>query len=148
MDNRAVSPVVEKTVAVGLVVLFVSGFGGSLLTGTVPNYRASAGQEVGERVLATAAATVESAAPSTAAAVDVRVERELPGTIADEGYRLVLRGRQLRLDHPNPAVGATTRVALPAGVTVQNTTWDGGPFVVTVRGKGGDRTIELGGEGQ
>lgn len=76
------------------------------------------------------------------------MERELPGTIADEGYRLVLRGRQLRLDHPNPAVDATTRVALPGGVTVRNSTWDGGPFVVRVRGPAGDRTIELGGEGQ
>jgi hypothetical protein len=147
MDNRAISPVIEKTVTVGLVVLFISGFGGSLLTGTVPDYRASTGQEVGERVLATAASSIESANPSTTGTVDVRREQQLPGTIDDEGYRLVLQGRQLRLAHPDPAIGATTRLALPEGVTITNSTWDGGPFVVKVRGPVADRRVELGGEG-
>lgn len=145
MDSRAVSPVIEKLVAMGLVVLFVSGFTGTLLGGTVPDYRAGAGQEVAERTLATAARTVDDAVTGANGTVRARATRELPGTIADASYRIELRGRGLHLVHPDPAIGASTRVAVPASVTVRNSTWHGGPFVVAVGGPAANRSLRLGG---
>jgi len=144
MDSRAVSPIVEKVVAVGIVALFVSGFVGALLGGVVPDYRAATGQEVGERVLARAAQTVERAIPSVDGPVRGRATAQLPATIADRGYHLELDGRTLRLDHPNPNIGASTRVAVPATATVRNGTWQGGDFVVRVRGPGRNRTLSIG----
>lgn len=146
MDNRAVSPVVEKTIAIGLVVLFVSGFGGTLVSGVVPDYRSDVGQEVGERTLATAARTVEAAIPSANGTVTVEVVRELPGTIDDRTYRIELAGRRLQLTHPDPSIGASTRLAIPADVTVQNGSWTGGRFVVELSGPPGSRTLTIGGE--
>lgn len=145
MDSRAVSPVVEKTVAVGLVALFVSGFVGMLLGGVVPDYRATAGQEVGERALAEAALTVERAVPSADGIVRSRATTELPATIADSGYRIELDGRDIRLVHPNPAIDASARVAIPATASVRNGTWHGGEFVVEVRGPADNRTVAIGG---
>lgn len=145
MDNRAVSPVVEKTIAIGLVVLFVSGFGGALLAGIVPDYRTGVGQEVGERTLATAARTVESAVPSANGTVTVEKTSALPGTIDDRAYRIELSGRRLRLAHPNPSIGAATRLAIPPDVTVRNGSWTGGRFVVRLSGPAGNRSLSIGG---
>jgi len=143
MDERAVTPVVEKTIAIGLVVLFVAGFTGTLLGGAVPEYRSAAGQEVGERVLASAANAIEDALPATDAPVAARHERILPPSIEGDAYDLVLRNRTLRLRHPDPVIGASTRLAIPNGVTVRNGTWDSPPLVVEVRGPAGNRTLAI-----
>lgn len=145
MDSRAVSPVVEKTLAIGLVVLFVSGFSATFLGGVVPDYRAGIGDEVGERTLATAARTVEAAVPAADGTAHVETATELPGTLAGADYRIELRGRQLRLVHPDPSIGGTTRLAIPASVTVRNGSWTGGSFVVHVSGETGNRTLSIGG---
>jgi len=143
MDDRAVSPVVEKTIAIGLVVLFVAGFAGTLLGGAVPDYRTAAGDEVADRVLATAAGTIEQAIPTTNASVTVHHRQALPPTIRGEAYDLVLRNRTLRLRHPDESIGGSTRLAIPAAVTVQNRTWDSPPLVVHVRGSAGNRTLTV-----
>lgn len=143
MDSRAVTAVLEKTVAVGLVVLFVSGLGGALLGGAVPSYRASAAGEVGDRALAAAADRIEDAVPSTGAAATVRRHVTVPATLAGETYRLELDGRALRLDHPDRAVAGTARLALPSSVTVRNTTVGAGTVVVSVTGAGDNRTVTL-----
>lgn len=143
MDDRAVTPVVEKTITVGLVVLFVAGFAGSLLGGAVPDYRTSAGQEVADRVLSSAASAIEEAPPATNATVRVRTERSLPPSIRGQAYDLVLRNRTLRLRHPDPQIGGTTRLGIPNSVTVRNGTWDSPPLVVRVRGPVENRTLAI-----
>lgn len=147
MDSRAVSPVVEKTIAIGIAVLFVGGFGATLLTGAVPDYQRAAGQEVGERILATAAAEIERAVPAVDGTVDVTSERTLPGTIRGRSYALNLTNRSLSLDHPDDAIGGSTRVAVPSSVAVENATWAGGTFSVRVWGPAGNRTLAVEGSG-
>lgn len=143
MDNRGVSPVVEKTIAIGLVALFTGGLLTTLLGGAVPDYRSSVGQEVGDRVLATAASEIERTVPTTESAVSIRRERRVPGTISGAGYRLRLNNRTLVLQHPDPAIGGSTRVAVPPDVTVRDGNWSGGDFVVTVGGDAGNHTLAV-----
>ena len=145
MDNRAVSPVVEKTVAVGLVALFVSGFGTALLGGSVPAYEASAGETVGERVLANVADEIEASIPTQNGSVRVQTRGAVPGTLAGESYHLELRGRQLRFVHPDPTIRTTTRLAVPGSLSVRNSSWPGGPFEVHVTGSTDNRTLRVGG---
>jgi FlaG/FlaF family flagellin (archaellin) len=144
MDNRAVSPVVGKLLAAGLTVLYIASVSGLLVGGLVPDYRAATGDELGERVLATAADHVEQARPATDGTATTRVEVNLPATIRDEQYRLVLGNRTLRLDHPNDALDARTRLAVPRNVTVRNNTYhSGGTLVVTMSGPPSNQTLSL-----
>ena len=62
-DERALSPVVGKTLELGIVVLFVGLLTTVLLAGVVPDYRTATGKELGERVLTTAAQEIEHAVP-------------------------------------------------------------------------------------
>lgn len=145
MDNRGVSPVVGKLLAAGLAVLYVSTVAGLFVGGLVPEYRAATGDELGERVLATAAGTVETAQPSVDHAVDTRTRTDLPTTIRGERYRLVVRNGTLVLDHPDDRLDARTRLALPPTVTVRDGVWHSGDeFVVRLTGPPGNRTLALG----
>jgi hypothetical protein len=144
MDSRAVSAVIEKVVAIGLVVLFVSGFGAALFGGVVPDYRASAADELAERSLAAVADGVEAAVPASRAAADVTRTVTVPATIAGSAYRFELTDRQLRVRHPEPSVGATTRLAIPADVAVTNRSVSAGAVRIGVSGDGSNRTLELG----
>lgn len=144
MDNRGVSPVVGKLLAIGIAVLYIAGTTGILLGGVVPDYRATTGSELGERVLATAAGEIEQSIPATDGRSDVHLTRDLPRTIAGDRYRLVVRNRTLTLDHPDDAVDARTRLSLPPSLTVLNDTWESGdPLVVHVRGRPDNRTLSL-----
>lgn len=143
MDNRGVSAVVEKTIAIGLVALLTGTLATSLLGGAVPDYRSTVGQEVGDRVLATAASEIEAAVPSSDGDVTVRRERALPGTITDIGYTFEVENRTLRLHHPDPAVGGSTRLAVPPSVSVPDGNWSGGVFAVSVRGPVGNRSLTV-----
>lgn len=144
MDNRGVTPVVEKTISIGLVVLFVGGLTTTLLGGTVPDYRTGTGEEIADRVLAEAADAVNDAVTAANGTVSARTVADLPGTIADEGYRIELRGGELHLRHPNPGITASTRVALPAEIVARNSTWRGGEFAVRLSGVAGNRSISIG----
>lgn len=143
MDNRAVSPVVEKSLAVGLTLLFVAGMTSVLLSGVVPDYRTAAGGEMADRVLATAAGEIEGAVPAVEGDVDVRVEAELPGTIRNSGYSLVLDGRTLRLDHPNDVLDRSTTLSVPDSLSTDASRWNGGPLVIRVIGPASSRTLTL-----
>ena len=144
MDNRAVSPVVGKLLATGIAVLYVASATGLLLGGVVPDYRATAGSELGERVLATAAGELERSVPAADGRSDVRLTRELPRTIAGDRYRLVLANRTLALEHPDDGVDARARLSLPTGIRVPNATWESGdPLTIHVRGTPGNRTLSL-----
>ena len=144
MDNRGVSPVVGKLLASGLAVLYIASVAGLLVGGLVPDYRATTGEEVGERVLATAADRVEQAQPATDGTATTRVEVDLPATIRDEQYRLEFRNRTLHLVHPDDGLDARTRLALPPNLTVTNGTWHSGDrLVVRVRGPSSNRTLSV-----
>lgn len=144
MDNRAVSPVVGKLLASGLAVLYIASITGLLVGGIVPDYRAATGDELGERVLATAAGHVEQAQPTTESAVDSRTGVALPATIRDQQYQIRLANGTLVLDHPDDALDARTCLDLPPNVTATNSTWHSGDrLVVRVTGPPSNRTVTL-----
>jgi hypothetical protein len=137
------SAVVEKLVVVGLVVLFISGFGTALFGGVVPEYRASAADEVAQRSLAAVAESVEAAVPTSRAAVNVTTTASVPATVAGRTYRIELAGRRLHLRDPNGRFGASTRVAIPASLTVRNGSVPAGTVNVRVSGEPPDRELRL-----
>lgn len=146
-DERAVSPVVSKTLAIGIAMLYVAGMTAALGGGVVPEYQSRTGGELGERVLATAAGTVERAPPGVEGDVETTTTVTLPRRIDDEPYTLVVTGRTIRLDHPDVEIGAETRLLLPENVTVADGTWQsGGNLVIEVTGPRDDRTVTIGGE--
>lgn len=143
-DDRAASAVVGKVLAAGIAVLYVAGMTTLLFGGVVPEYRAASGGELGDRVLATAAGELERSIPAVEGEVHLRTERELPATIKDEEYELVLSGTTLELDHPEPKIGAKTEIALPPDVTVENATWTSRQtFVVVQGGTADNRTLTI-----
>jgi hypothetical protein len=145
MDSRAVAPVVGKLLAVGIAVLYIAGMTTLLISGVVPEYRTQTAQELSERVLADAGAHVERAVPDTRSDVDVRLRRDLPATIRDTSYRLVLRNDTLTLDHPDDRLGSRTSLSLPPNVTTVESSWESGDdLVVHVVDAGTNRTVELG----
>jgi hypothetical protein len=145
MDSRAVAPVVGKLLAVGIAVLYIAGMTTLLISGVVPEYRTQTAQELSERVLADAGAHVERAVPDTRSDVDVRLRRDLPATIRDTSYRLVLRNDTLTLDHPDDRLGSRTSLSLPPNVTTVESSWESGDdLVVHVADAGTNRTVELG----
>jgi len=143
--TRGVTPVVGKTLAIGLAVLYIAGMTTALLGGVVPDYETRAGAELSERVLATAAGEIERAPPAVDGHVETRTTVTLPETIANEGYRLVLSSgtNRLRLDHPDPAIETETRLSLSATVTPQNGTVHGGTLIITVSGPATNRTLTI-----
>jgi len=147
MDNRGLSPVVGKTLAAGIAVLYVAGMTALLLNGPVPAGRTAAGGELGERVLTTAAGHVESSIPDGDRRVDTRTEVPMPATIRNAGYALELRGDRLVLDHPTDALDRETRLSLPTNVTVADGDWESTDrLVVRVAGPPDNRTLWLEGD--
>lgn len=144
MDNRAVSPVVEKLLALGLVVVYVGLLTTTLYGGAVPAYRAAVGGELGERTLAEATARVEQAVPPAARTGSARYRVDLPATIDGTAYEIRTDGRDLVLVHPDPAVGGRARPVLPDRVDTLTGTWESGAeTVVRVTGQPGELTVEL-----
>ncbi|MFC7136167.1 DUF7266 family protein [Halobaculum litoreum] len=140
--ERAVTPVVSKTLEVGIVLLFVAGLSTALFGGVVPDYRDAAGDRVADRTLAGAATDLERSVP--AAAREVRVERAvpLPDSIRGAGYRIVAADGALVLRHPTDGVGGRTRLALPDRVAAVSGTWrSGAETVVVVTGGDGGVTV-------
>ena len=147
-SGRAVAPTVGKLLEVGLALVLVTGLVATLSGGTVPAYRDRAGAALADRQLAGAATHVQRAVPP--AGRWVRVERRvpLPNRIRGEQYRVVADGHRLRLDHPNPAVAAETRLALPARVVEVTGTWHSTDQpVVVVRGTADSVVVRLRGGG-
>lgn len=143
MDRRAVAAVVEKVVVIGLVTMFVSGFGAALFGGVVPEYRASAADELAERSLAAVTHSVETTVPAARATANVTQTVTVPATIAGSTYRFTLIDRRLHLRHPDTTLDATTRLAVPADVEVQNGSVSAGAVRISVSGDVGNRTLEL-----
>lgn len=125
-DERAVSTVVEKTLAIGLVTLYVSLVSVTIYGGVVPDFRTAAGEQLSERTLATATERVQQAVPPSATAVDVRTRVSLPATIRGDGYDIRADGRALVLDHPDGELDERALLALPSSVTRVEGRWQSG----------------------
>ncbi|WP_332898141.1 DUF7266 family protein [Haladaptatus sp. CMSO5] len=123
MDNRAVTPVVGKVFEVGLVALYIGLLTTTLYAGAVPDYRTAAGQEVGERVLASTTQRVEQSIPPAATTVHHRQTVSIPQTIRGEQYEIRAENESLVLVHPNDAIGGRARLALPDRVVSVSGTW-------------------------
>ncbi len=144
MDNRGVTPVVEKTIAMGIVVLFVGGMTATLYGNAVPAYRDAVGTETGERVLATASQEVERSVPATPGTVERTRAVSLPTTIRGTEYVVRVDGRSLVLEHPELPVTHRSRLALPSIVTRVSGEWrSGSTAVVRVRTVPGGLAVEL-----
>jgi len=144
MDSRAATPVVEKLLATGLVLLFVGGATATLLGGIVPEYREATGGEVAERVLAGAADRLESAVATAPGRARRVVRLGGPSTIGGAGYRLELADGRLHLAHPEPALARTAAVSLPPWVDgVESVAASGSGPAVLVTGAPGNRTVRL-----
>lgn len=143
--TRGMTPVVSKTLAIGITVLYIAGMTTVLLGGVVPEYETRTGAEVGERALATAAGEIEHASPTVDGHVETQSTVTLPTTIANSGYRLVLSNGtdRLALDHPDAAVETETQLSLPPNVTLRNTTVSSGTILITVTGPPEDRTLTV-----
>ncbi|EJN60796.1 hypothetical protein SAMN04487950_1854 [Halogranum rubrum] len=143
-DDRAVSPVVGKTLELGIVVLFVGLMTTTLYGGIVPDYRTSAGAEVGDRTLVTAAERIETSIPPNATAVHGETRIDLPRTIRGEQYELHTTNGTLVLDHPLAEIGGRTPLALPDAVVDISGTWrSGDDLLVVVDGTPRGLTVEL-----
>ena len=143
-DDRAMTPVVGKTLAIGIVLLYLGGMTTILLGGTVPEYRTHAGSELGDRVLATAGGSIEQSIPNANGTVETNQTVDLPPMIREQSYELELAGGKLRLRHPNPEIGGEIRLSLPPTTTVENSTWHSGTDLrIRVRGPSENRTITL-----
>ncbi|WP_266075728.1 DUF7266 family protein [Haladaptatus caseinilyticus] len=133
MDDRAVSPVIGKTLEAGLVLLYVGLITTTLYGGVVPDYRTAVGEEVGDRVLSKAAERIQQAIPANGTAVRGRMRVTLPETIRGTGYEVRAKGRNITLVHPNERVNTSTRLAVPAHVATVRGNWSSyEPAVVVI----------------
>jgi len=126
MDDRAVSPVVEKTLAIGLVTLFVTLVSVTIYGGVVPDARSTAGQELADRTLAKASERIQQAVPPNTSSANARVRVDLPATIRGTGYYVRTDGRSLVLDHPRDSIESRARLALPGHVVRVAGRWQSG----------------------
>lgn len=144
MDSRGLSTVVEKLLALGVVLLYIGLLTTTLYGGTVPAYRSAVGAELGERTLAEATARIEQSVPPTGRSASATYRVDLPATIDDSAYVIRADGDRLVLDHPDSDVGGTTQPVLPDRVDTMTGTWQSGAeTVVTVSGERGNLTVRL-----
>lgn len=136
MDSRGVTPVVEKLLMIGIVVLFIGTVTAVLYGSAVPGYRTAVGTELGDRVTVTAAERIEAAVPPNGTASAGEVTVDVPATIRGEAYQLRVDGRTLVLDHPTDAIAASARFSLPAHVESISGTLDS-------RGNGTVRIVDV-----
>ncbi|WP_254273519.1 DUF7266 family protein [Haloarcula marina] len=138
MDNRGLSTVIEKTLALGVVLLYITLLTTTLYGGAVPAFRGAVGAELGERTLAEATARVEQAVPPVGESVTASVRVDLPATIAGSGYEVRVAGSALVLDHPDEEIGGRARPILSGRVDRLSGSWDSGAETVVVVTEGAD----------
>lgn len=148
--DRGLSPVVGKTLELGIGVLFVALLTASFYGGVVPDYRTAAAAEVGDRALVGAAERVESAVPERTTRIDRRVAVSLPTTLRGDPYRIRAvsdsdtNATALVLEHPDAGVGGRVELAFPTrGANVSGTWTSTSESWVAVRGDGGRASVRL-----
>ena len=146
-DDRGLSPVVGKTLELGLGVLLVALLTATFFGSVAPDYRAAVGAEVGDRTLAAAADRIEAAVPgSDVVRVDRRVTVRLPDTIHGSPYRIAADGASpasVRLAHPKEAVGGRIRLAVPGSAAVRGSWRSTSPSRVVVTATRGSLSVRL-----
>lgn len=142
--RRATSAVIGKVLAAGITLLFVGGMSATLYGGVVPDYQTAASDELGERVLATATTNVEATPPTITGTVERHRTVDLPATIDNDGYRLVLHNETLELVHPDEGITTETRLAVSDNVTIEESTYhSGADLVISVEGPTDDRRLTI-----
>jgi hypothetical protein len=144
--DRGLSPVVGKTLELGVGVLFVALLTATFFGAVAPDYRAAVGSELGDRTLTAAADRIEAAVPGTDySRVDRNVTVRLPETIRGDPYRIVADGGvpAVRLVHPDRTVGGRLRLDLPRSATVSGSWRSTSPSRVVVDGAGGNVSVRL-----
>ncbi|WP_324663308.1 DUF7266 family protein [Haloarcula sediminis] len=148
MDNRGLSTVVEKLLALSVVVLYTTLLTTVLYGGSIPDYQGEVGAQLGERTLAEATAEIERTIPPDGQRVTASRRVDIPATIDGAGYRIRANGTHLLLSHPDEAVGGRARPVLPDRVSNVTGAWESGAdTVVTVEGSRGNVTVRLEGRG-
>lgn len=142
-DDRAMTPVIEKSLAIGIALAYIVGTTGLVYGGLVPGYERATADELGERVLATAAGAIEGAPPAVDGRIDRRQSVDLPRTIDGERYEIVVVGDRLELDQPDDQLEAETTLSLPSGVTATGAYESAGPLVITITGPPNNRTLTI-----
>ena len=144
MDNRGLSTVVEKTVAIGLVTLFVSLVSVTVYGGVVPDARTAAGTELRDRTLAKASERIQQAVPPNATSVATRTRVTLPASIRGANYEIRIDGESLVFDHPRDELDGRVRLALPTHVVRVEGRWQsGGRTYVRVTSEPGGLVVRL-----
>jgi hypothetical protein len=146
--NRGLSPVVGKTLELGVGVLFVALLTATFFGGLAPEYRAAVGSELGDRALVAGAERVEASVPTSGyARLDRRVSVRLPPEISGDPYRIVAEtnpaGASLRLVHPDPSIGGRVRLALPGNPEIRGAWRSSSPSRVFVRDSDGRFSVTL-----
>lgn len=141
--DRALSAVVGKSLEAGIVVLYISTMVGVLYGGVVPEYQATTGEELGERVLAESVLEVQTAVPSDPQATGT-TQHQLPRTIDDEPYHIVAGNESLRLVQDGTAVSMELPLRLPLDVQRVEGEWrSSAPAVVRVERTSTGRVVSL-----
>jgi len=143
--DRGLTPVVSKTLGIGIVLCYVALVSVTLYGGVVPATEADAAATLGDRVLAAGALAVEDAIPNTPTeSTHVRKTVSLPATIGGQPYELRASNRTLALDSPVRGVGGTASLSLPARVSGVTGTWRSDrPAVVVIAGNASACRVEL-----
>lgn len=144
--DRGLSPVVGKTLELGVGVLFVALLTATFFGGIAPDYRAAVGAELGDRTLTAAADRIEAAVPRTDyPRIDRNVTVRLPAAIRGDPYRIVADDGppSVRLVHPDRTVGGQLRLDLPESVTIRGSWRSTSPSRVAIGGATGNVSIRL-----
>lgn len=141
-DTRGTTPVVGKTLAIGIVLLYIGGMTTLLYGSVLPGYQAATGEELADRSLAAAAGEIEQSVPEARGEVNRTRRVRLPDRIREERYRLELSGERLRLAHPDRETTSATSLSLPPGTVVRESTWQSGAKLeIRVTGPAANRTV-------
>lgn len=141
--DRALSAVVGKSLEAGIVVLYISTMVGVLYGGVVPEYQATTGEELGERVLAESALEVKTAVPADPQATGT-ARHQIPRTIDDEPYRIVAGNESLRLAQDGSEATTELPLQLPPDVHRVEGEWrSSAPAVVRVERTPTGRVVTL-----
>jgi hypothetical protein len=123
-DDRGISPVAGKTLELGIGVILIALITTSLLGGVTPGYQSAVGIEIADRVVINVADRIESTADGTADTLtaDRRIRVTVPQNIRQKPYRVIANTTadktHIRLQHPDPAISASTHIVSHNLITV------------------------------
>lgn len=132
---------VGKVLEAAIVVLFIGTMTTALYGGVVPDYRATAGDEIADRTLVAAAGEIEGAVPPNSRTVRAETHVDLPSSIRSANFRIVAEGGTITLEHPDDNIGGKYRLTLPTYVDHVEGTWRSGAETTVVAETEGDGVL-------